>query len=79
MNQVAIQAAKALLMVLTDVEVGPQPTTVTSFREPQRQWQGRPIPVKPTFNSDTQDRYVELMNFEMEVMNILESKAYELN
>ena len=28
---------------------------------------------------DTQDRYIELMNFEMEVLNILETKAYELS
>ena len=26
-----------------------------------------------------QDRYVELMNFKIEVLNILETKAYELS
>ena len=35
--------------------------------------------MKPVFNWDAQDRYVKLVNFEMEVTNILESKAYELS
>ena len=33
---------------------------------------------KPSFNWSAQDRYVELLNFEMEVTNILKAKAYEL-
>ena len=35
--------------------------------------------VKPAFNWGAQDRYIELMNFEMEVSNILETKVYELS
>ena len=33
---------------------------------------------KPLFNWNVHDRYVKLMNFEMEVTNILEMKVYEL-
>ena len=33
---------------------------------------------KPSFNCDAQERYVEVMNFEIEIMNILETRAYEL-
>ena len=40
-------------------------------------WQTSPR--KPSFNCSTHDRYTELINFEMEVTNILEMKAYELN
>ena len=34
---------------------------------------------KPTFNWDMLDSYVRLLNFQLEVMNILETKAYEIN
>ena len=33
---------------------------------------------KHSFSWNVWDRYVELLNFEMEVMNILEKKAYEI-
>ena len=32
----------------------------------------------PLFNWNAQDRYVKLMNFEVEVTNILKMKAYQL-
>ena len=47
--------------------------------ESQWQRQGRPDLEKPSFNGNVHDRYVKLLNFEMVVMNILETKVYELN
>ena len=47
-------------------------------RGPQRWRHGHPILEKPSFYWDTQDRDVELMNLEMEVTNILETRAYDL-
>ena len=67
-----------VMMALRDAEAGPQPTTMASHREPQRQMHGRPILVKLACNRDAQDRYVDLISFEMEVTNILETKAHKL-
>ena len=61
-------------LALKEVEAGTWPTTVASHREPQRQRYSRPIFEKLAFNWSVQDSYVELMNFEMEVTNILEPK-----
>ena len=76
-NHTAIQAM-AVMIVLRDADVGPQPIIVASQKEEQIQRQDRPILVKPAFNWNSQDRSVDFMNFEMEVMNILETKAYKL-
>ena len=51
---------------------------MTSYRKPQRQRHVRPVLEKPSFDWDSQDRYVKLMNFEMKVMNILETRVYEI-
>ena len=37
-----------------------------------------PILIKPMFNWEAHDRYVELMNFYIEVLNILEIKVCKL-
>ena len=34
---------------------------------------------KPIFNLDASDMYVKLLNFQLEVMNILETRAYDIN
>ena len=47
-------------------------------REPQRQRHGEPALKHPSFNWTAQDRYSEVCNIEMKVMNFLETKAYEL-
>ena len=71
-NQVAIQAATALMIALTDPHVGPQPATnTTSQKKPQRQKHSRQAQEKPSFNWNAQNMYTELLSFEMEVMNIL--------
>ena len=38
-----------------------------------------PILFQPTFNWKVPDRYVELLNFEMDVTNVLQVYAYDLN
>ena len=45
----------------------------------QRLRHGGPIIEKPKFSWDAQDRYVELLNFKLEVTNILETGAYKIN
>ena len=72
-NQVAIQVATAVMMALRYAKARPQLTIVVSI-ESQRQKHSRLVLVKPAFNQGTQNRYVELMNFETEVSNILEPK-----
>ena len=66
MNQAAIQATTMRL------------TMPASHSEPPKQRHGEPIVVKPDFSLDAQERYVELINFEMEVTNILATKTYKL-
>ena len=78
-NQVAIKAVTAVMMTLRDVEAGPWPTTAAIHSKPQRQRHSGPVLEKLASNWGTQDRYAELMNFKMEVSNILETKAYELS
>ena len=47
-------------------------------KEPQRQRHSRSVLEKPLFNWNAQGRYVKLINFEMEVTDILEMKRQEL-
>ena len=49
-NQAAIQAAVAVIMVLRDVEAGHPLTTVASNRKPQRQRHSQSVLAKPAFN-----------------------------
>ena len=77
-NQAAIHAAMAVMIVLRYTDAGPQPPTVVSHRKPQRQRHNGPIHKKPTCNWDAQDRYVELVNFEKEVLSMLDTKLYAL-
>ena len=65
-------------MALTDVKKGLKLTTVASHREPHRHRQSGLTLVKQAFNWDTQDMYFELINFKVEVTNIMEAKAYKL-
>ena len=59
--------------------MGPRPTTnITIPREPQIQKHGGPALEKLSFNWNAQEKYVELLYFEMEVTNILKTKTYVL-
>ena len=78
-SQVVLQAVMVVMMALRDAKEGPQPTTTASHRSPQKLRHSRLILIKPVFNWSTQDRYVILLNFEMEVLNIIESKVFELS
>ena len=77
-NQAAIQTATAVMMAFGDTNTRPQTTPTVSHKELQRQGHGGPVLEKPLFNWDAQDRYNELINFEMEVTDILEMRTYEL-
>ena len=78
-NQVGIQTATTVIIAFRDADAGLQPTTTAIHKQPQRQSHGRLMLEKPLFNWDAKDRYAELINVKMEVTNILETKAYELN
>ena len=47
--------------------------------EASRHRHSRPSLWQPFFDWNAPDKYVELLSFEMEVMNILQTKTYELN
>ena len=47
--------------------------------EPHRLRHVGTILSQPTFNWKVQDRYVELLNFEMEVESVLQAKVYDLS
>ena len=48
------------------------------MEETCRQRHGRPTLKKLSLNWNAPDRYIELLNFEMEIMNKLQTKTYEL-
>ena len=67
-NQVAIQAAMAVMMAFRDMDTGSQPATISNTKsEAQRE------------KTRKDKRYVELLNFKLEVTNILEKRAYEIS
>ena len=79
-NQATIKVTTAVMMAIKDADVGPQPATKASPREPQRERErhGTPALGKSSFNWNAQDWNTELLNFEMEVTNMLETKTSEL-
>ena len=78
-NQVAAQATLVVMMALRDAEARPWPTTAVSHRGLQKLRKSGSILIKPLFNWGLQDRYVGLLNFEMEVLKILDNKLYEFS
>ena len=79
-TQAAIQAATVAVKVLKEQDIGPTTgTNVANTEEAHRPRHGRPALRQPTFNWKAPDKYAELLNFEMEVLNILYTRAYELN
>ena len=77
-NKEAIQAAIAVMMVLKDTDVGPWSAATASLRKLPRQRYGELALEKMSFNWNVQNRYIEVLNFEMEVTHILETKLFEL-
>ena len=77
-SQEAIQVETAVMMVFRDTNTEPWPTTMASHSKPQKQSNCWTIYEKSSFNWDSQDRWAQLINIEMEDTNILETRAYEL-
>ena len=50
-NQVAVQAATAVMITLRDADAEPQPTTTASHTEPQRQRHSGLILKKPSWDA----------------------------
>ena len=71
-KQVAVQAPTPVMVTFRDSHNAKQWIN-------QRQRNGGLVLEKLRFNWDMPDRYVELLNFQLEVMNILETRAYEIN
>ena len=69
-NQVAIQATLAVMMVFRHIDTGYLLATTPIQQETQKQRHGRLIVEKPKFNWDTQDRNLELLNFKLEITKI---------
>ena len=65
------------MMAFRDMDVGPQPPSTTAWESHIWRHSG-PVLETPMFSWMMEDIYVELMNYEMEVTNILETKVYEL-
>ena len=63
-NKVAVEAGTAVIMMLRDTDAGPRSAANTAIpRESQRQTHDGPALEKPSFKGNTQDKYVELINF----------------
>ena len=77
-NQAGIEIATSAMMMLRDTDMGSNQCLQQALKEQQRETHGRQALEKSSFNWNALDRYTELHNFEIGVMNILEIKAYEL-
>ena len=78
-NHLAVQAATVVMVAFRDTETGPQLATTRNQQETQRQQNGGLVLEKLRFNWNIPDRYVELLNFQLEVMNLLETRAHKIN
>ena len=78
-NQKAVQTATAVMMTFRDTETGPSLTTTQNQWKNQRWGNRRLVMEKLRFNWDMPDRHVQLLNFQLEVTDILETKVYEIN
>ena len=66
-------------MALRKADAEPRSDTSTaSLKEVHQQEHGRWALKQPSFNWNVRDKEVELINFEMEVTNILQTKTYDL-
>ena len=77
--QAAIQADEAAVIVkrvaAADLASG---SNAVSSGEVHRHRHGRPALRQPFFNWNAPGKYLELLGFEMEVLNILQTKMHEL-
>ena len=78
-TQAAVQAATAMVMAMREAGTGPiSGTNTSSSKEAHRQRYDRPDLEQLSFNCNAPDRYAELLNFKMEVTNILQIKTYKV-
>ena len=77
--QVTIQAATAVVMMLREADVRPTlGNSMANEGEAHRHRHGRPALIQPSFDWNIWDKDIELLSFEIKVMNIPQNKAYEL-
>ena len=79
-TQVAIQLVTAAVMALREAETGPASGSSTAnAEEVHRPRYGGPTLPQWSFNWKTPNKYVGLLNFEMDVTNTLQTRIYELH
>ena len=78
--QVAIQAVTNALRAMREEDLPAEPHTKTIIpQDHHRPRQDGPMLSEPVFNWKVPDRYVELLNFEIEGANVPQAKLYDLN
>ena len=79
-TQATIRVATMALRAMREADSLAKPHTRRSIlEENQRPRQAGPIMSQPGFSWKVPDRYVELLNFEMGVANVLQSEAYDFS
>ena len=73
-----MKAVTAVIIALRDMPAEHHIDQTSNWRELQWQRHDQPALGKPLFNWNAKDRYIELQNWVIEEINILETKAYEL-
>ena len=75
-RQVAFQAARVVVMALSEADTGPTPgTTTANAGEAHRPRHGRPVLRQSSLDWKSQDKYVELLRFKMEVLNVPQTRT----
>ena len=78
--QIAIQAATAEVRVMREADMPAELQTSRSLPEEQhRPRQAVPMLSQSAFDWEVPDRYVEILNFEMKVTNVLQAKVCDLS
>ena len=78
--QAAFQAATAAVGAMRETDLSAKQHSRRSIpEEKHRPRKARPMLNQPAFNLKAPDRYVELLNFEMQVANVPKTKVYDLN
>ena len=75
--QVAIQAATVAVTMLRADAGAASGASMANEREAYKQRHGQPPLRQPSFDWNAPDKHVELLSFEVEVINILYTKMYE--
>ena len=70
---------QAAVQEFRDSETGPWLATMPNQWENQMQRNRGLVLEKLRFNRDAPDSYVELLNFQLEVTSVLDTRAYEIN